>query len=74
MSFSELERVLALEDEARLLRRDLYDERDQRRLLEELLMRAAERLDQAENEIRDAHEQVALLEKAVQVLERRQER
>lgn len=59
---ADFDRVLALEDEARILRRDLEEEQNERRVLAERVQLAEERLAQAESDVKDAHDRLEVLE------------
>ena len=65
----EFDRILAMEDEARLLRRDLEEEQSERRALAERLKLAEERLHQAEEDVKDAHDRAKNAEDRIAVLE-----
>lgn len=65
----ELDRIYALEDETRQLRRDLESERHDRRTLEARVQLVEDRLAQAESDVKDAHDRVQNVEDRVEVLE-----
>jgi hypothetical protein len=65
----DFDRILALEDEARLLRRDLEDEHNERTALEGRLKVVEERLLQAESDVKDAHDRVQNVEDRVALVE-----
>jgi hypothetical protein len=70
LASGELDRFYALEDETRQLRRDLDGERRERRALEARVQLVAERLAQAEEDVKDAHDRVQNTEDRLEVLER----
>ena len=70
----ELDRILALEEENRILRRELESEEDALRTLERRVARLDEFLTQAEHDVKDAHDRVENLEDRVEVLENWRER
>jgi chromosome segregation ATPase len=69
----EFNRILALEDEARSLRRDLEREQADRRAIEKRLRLVEERLVQAESDVKDAHDRAENVEDRVERLEERVE-
>jgi septal ring factor EnvC (AmiA/AmiB activator) len=71
VSATEFDRILALEEEARLLRRDLERQLDERIRLVDRLALAEERLAQAESDVKDAHDRAKNVEDRVLDLEKR---
>ncbi len=65
----DLDRIYALEDETRQLRRDLEGEQEERRALARRLLRAEERLGQVESDVKDAHDRAQNAEDRIAIVE-----
>jgi len=65
----DFDRILALEDETRALRRDLEEEQNERRGLAGRLKLVEERLLQAESDVKDAHDRAQNVEDRIELVE-----